>query len=194
MSASPALACKAALSEMNRLHPNRSRASDGIMPSAAHTVANPTSDHELGNAFDVTHDPSQGVDTYLLADELRKRCKAGLERRVKYIISHGRIASSIDGWAWRRYEGDNQHDHHMHVSIFATARNDTHSWWPQVVAHAQVPPTPIGDGDMTPEQDDRLKKIERLLVALVAPRLADHKDRDPGAVDLGDLLTSLEKQ
>lgn len=192
MTASPALSCKAALAEMTRLHPDRDRSFDGIMGDAAHQAR--VSDHNSGNAFDLSHDPKHGVDTYLLADELRKRCKAGSERRVKYIISHGRIASQIQNWAWRRYDGENQHDHHMHVSILATARTDTHAWWPQVVAHAQVPPTPIGDGDMTPEQDTRLKNIEKVLVALVAPRLPDHKDRDPNTIDLGDILTSMEKQ
>lgn len=49
------------------------------------------------------------------------------------------------------------------------------------------------DDDMTPEQDTRLKHIEQLLEALVAPRRADHKDRDPGAIDLGDILTAGEK-
>jgi hypothetical protein len=47
---------------------------------------------------------------------------------------------------------------------------------------------------MTPEQDLRLKNIERLLKALVAPRLPDHSDRDPQAGDLGDLITKLENE
>lgn len=63
-----------------------------------------------------------------------------------------------------------------------------------VVAHKLTAPTAPSEetDDMTPEQDKRLKNIEKLLTALVAPRLAGGKDRDPGKVDLGDLLTKIE--
>lgn len=48
---------------------------------------------------------------------MRLSCKAGIEKRVKYIISNRRIASSRADWAWRRYDGPNAHSHHMHVSV-----------------------------------------------------------------------------
>lgn len=44
------------------------------------------------------------------------------------------------------------------------------------------------DGDMTPEQDARLKNIEKMLKDLGAPRLPDHSDRDPNRIDLADVL------
>lgn len=154
MSNTPALSCKAALAEMDRLHPGRSRASDGIMADQQHTSR---SDHFYGNAFDLTHDPGDGVDTYVLADELRKRCKAGIEHRVKYIISNRRIASTIGGWVWRAYDGTNPHSKHMHVSIYQTARTDTSPWW---TAPRPAPqPQPEGDSEMNDADWNRLSKL-----------------------------------
>jgi len=42
--------------------PKRKKASDGLLPSAAHVHQNPNSDHNSGYAVDITHDPVNGVD------------------------------------------------------------------------------------------------------------------------------------
>lgn len=118
-----ASACRAALAEATRLWPNRSRASDGILPSAAHTIANPTSDHELGNAFDLTHDPAHGVNCHVLSQFVTT------DPRVKYVIWDRQIWNpSVSRW-WRQYEGVNPHSTHMHVSIRSACRNDMSPWW-----------------------------------------------------------------
>jgi hypothetical protein len=56
------------------------------------------------------------------------------------------------------------------------------------------PPTPSQEDDMTPEQDTRLKHIEEMLEALVAPRRPDHGDDDPRHISLGDVITADENQ
>lgn len=116
-------ACKAALQQASSLWPKRLRLSDGILPSRAHTTNNPTSDHELGNAFDLTHDPAHGVDCDVLADRVI------FDPRVKYVIWNRRIYNAAVAPRWREYSGTNPHTKHMHVSIHASARDDTSPWW-----------------------------------------------------------------
>ena len=144
-----ASACRAALAEATRLWPARSRASDGILPSAAHTIANPTSDHELGNAFDLTHDPAHGVNCHLLAQV------ATGDPRVKYVIWDAQIWNPAVDRRWRAYSGTNPHRSHMHVSIRAACRNDTSPWWrhPAIItrepAVADNPDLPNIEGPLT---------------------------------------------
>jgi hypothetical protein len=128
----PAPSALAALRQATERWPNRSRASDGIVPSAAHTAANPTSDHEPGkagycHAYDLTHDPDHGCDCKVIAEKLR----LARDQRVKYIIFDRRICSSqVEPWTWRPYGGTNPHDKHMHVSIIDTkaACLDVSAW------------------------------------------------------------------
>jgi hypothetical protein len=47
----------AVLRQATALVPKRKKASDGLLPSAAHIKANPNSDHNTGLAVDLTHDP-----------------------------------------------------------------------------------------------------------------------------------------
>lgn len=99
--------------------PNRSKASDGWIGDGAH--AGRQSDHNpnvvgVVTALDITHDPAHGLDTWALAETLRLNRDA----RIKYVISNGRIFSSlISPWQWRPYSGPNKHAHHIHVSVVA---------------------------------------------------------------------------
>jgi hypothetical protein len=52
----------AVLRQATALRPKRKRASDGLLPSAAHLKANPTSDHNTGFAVDLTHDVESGIN------------------------------------------------------------------------------------------------------------------------------------
>jgi LAS superfamily LD-carboxypeptidase LdcB len=47
------------LRQATALVPKRKKASDGLLPSAAHIKANPNSDHNTGLAVDLTHDPKK---------------------------------------------------------------------------------------------------------------------------------------
>lgn len=149
----PAPACRKALDEASERWPNRSRASDGICPSAAHRRKSPKSDHNSGNAFDLTHDPSHGADCNVLAEYLRQSVLAGQETRVKYIIWNRRIFNPSVSQNWRTYQYSyrNPHTSHMHVSIHAHRREDVNDWWsgvrsrPQSVTRPQEPPSPQHD-------------------------------------------------
>jgi hypothetical protein len=87
------------------------------MGDAAHQKRK--SDHNLGNAFDLTHDPDHGVDCELLSVMVLS------DLRVTYVIWNRKINT---GSGWRAYKGTNAHTHHMHVSIKATSRNDISPW------------------------------------------------------------------
>ena len=129
--ASPAPAARSMINEADVLWPDRIDASDGIMGDPAHAAR--VSDHNDGNAVDLTHDPKGGVDCNALAEQLRVKAKAGRDARIKYIIWNDRISSEVDDWAWRPYQpqnsGRNKHEHHMHVSIHATRRDDVSPWF-----------------------------------------------------------------
>jgi hypothetical protein len=115
--ATPAPCCSQALRDATTRWPKRNRRSDGIMGDAAHQKRK--SDHNLGNAFDLSHDPANGVDCNLLCD------LALADARVTYVIWNRRINT---GSGWKPYAGTNQHTHHMHVSVRATSRNDLSPW------------------------------------------------------------------
>lgn len=117
----PARACQRALKDASLAWPKRSRASDGIMGDAAHQAR--PSDHNLGNAFDITHDPGAGCDAGVLAEQ------AMTDPRTKYVIWNRRIwARTRAGEGWRPYTGSNPHTHHVHVSINADVRDDGSAW------------------------------------------------------------------
>lgn len=126
---------KAALTEADRLWPERSKASDGTIGDAAHSSR--VSDHNpdargIVHAFDLTHDPFNGPSCTVLSEALRRRILAGVETRVSYVIWNRQIFNPTISPAWRSYTGINPHTKHMHVSIHATlpAENFLGPWWP----------------------------------------------------------------
>jgi len=133
------------LSEINASAPKRDKSADGSIGDASHSSRdsdhNPCDCHNAVCARDFTHDPKGGFDSYEFAKWLAARCKAGDEKRVKYIISNGKIASETYGFVWQNYSGSNPHDHHVHVSVDhpqSTFDNDkTWNW----------PPSGGGNGD-----------------------------------------------
>lgn len=117
----PSLACKRALSDATALCPSRSRASDGLMGDTAHKKTK--SDHNDGNAFDLTHDPDHGIDCHFFAK------LALLDYRVSYVIWNKQIYNvDTSAKGWRPYKGKNGHTHHMHVSIKSPLRNIASPW------------------------------------------------------------------
>lgn len=118
-------AARQLLKEATELWPNRNRASDGILPSAAHTIANPKSGHEQGNAVDLTDDKAAGCD----ADLIGQLVMESRDPRVLYVICNRRIWSMgryREGW--RRYSGANSHDTHTHFELDPAHRHETHPW------------------------------------------------------------------
>jgi lysozyme family protein len=107
--------------QVNAAFPGRRKDDDGTIGDAAHQAR--ASDHNpwvkdgpvgVVTALDITHDPVHGVDTYALAETLRRN----RDRRIKYVISNRRIFSSqLHAWEWHPYTGANPHDRHVHVSV-----------------------------------------------------------------------------
>lgn len=123
---SEAPTCRGALTEASKRWPKRNKSSDGIMSSDAHKKQNPTSDHDRGNAFDLTDDPVNGTDVHKYSEWLAVK----RDPRVKYIISNRRIWSAARGSeGWRQYSGSNPHAKHAHVSIYSTARASKLPWF-----------------------------------------------------------------
>jgi len=102
--------------------PKRKKASDGLLPSAAHVHQNPNSDHNSGFAVDITHDPVRGVDCAFAFIKLQS------DPRVKYLIFKGKIWSIKNGN--KEYTGSNPHNKHLHISIKEECGNDTSPWFP----------------------------------------------------------------
>ena len=118
----PSAAAVAVLRQATALAPKRKKASDGLLPSAAHVKQNPNSDHNTGLAVDLTHDPHHGIDCSDLFVKLRD------DKRVLYLIFNGRIWSAERGT--REYTGPNKHVKHLHISIKAKFKDDTSPWFP----------------------------------------------------------------
>jgi hypothetical protein len=130
MSCVPAPTCRSLLQQATALWPNRRRASDGICSSEQHRKQNPNSDHDTGDAVDLTHDPANGCDAHGAV----RLMVARRDPRIKYVISNGQIARSYDkpgipAWTWGPYSGSNPHTRHAHVSIYRAARDNTAPWF-----------------------------------------------------------------
>ena len=104
----------------NAAYPNRSKVSDGIWPSAAHTAANPSSDHEAGNAGDLTDALGDGI---YITREMARRLSEDV--RCNYVIHERYIFH--DGVA-KAYSGSNPHTGHAHVSVWEDKRGDDSPW------------------------------------------------------------------
>jgi hypothetical protein len=112
----------AVLRQATALRPRRKKASDGLLPSAAHVNQNPNSDHNTGFGVDITHDPAHGIDCHEMYMNLKT------DKRVKYLIFKGLIWSSEKGD--KPYTGSNPHNKHLHISIKDNCGNDTSPWFP----------------------------------------------------------------
>ena len=128
------LLCKAGQQlreQIDDAFPDRDRKSDGWIGDARHQRAG-TSDHlpDKANgyvrAIDVDKDldsrPSTGA---YLADQIRECAKR--DKRIKYVIYSGKIASVKSFWRWRTYSGINRHDKHIHISF--TKKGDENGSW-----------------------------------------------------------------
>jgi hypothetical protein len=86
------------------------------------------SDHNLGNALDLTNDPDHGLDACRLARGLAHQMSHNSGGRLAYIIWSRQIASPRTGWDWAEYRGSNPHTTHVHLSLRADRRDDTRPW------------------------------------------------------------------
>jgi hypothetical protein len=113
--------------QVNATYPKRDKSSDGIWPSAAHTKANPSSDHENGNAIDFDDDLLPGDHAaYWDIWSVALGIVVSKDSRVKYLIHDNRIWSLAEGW--RAYNGTNPHKTHLHISVKENRRTDSREW------------------------------------------------------------------
>jgi len=112
----------AVLRQATALSPSRNKASDGLLPSAAHLTQSPNSDHNTGFAVDLTNDPDKGINCADIYKKLQK------DPRVKYLIFKSKIWSKEKGN--KDYTGSNKHTKHIHISIKEEFGNDTSPWFP----------------------------------------------------------------
>ena len=114
----------AVLRQATALAPKRKKASDGLLPSAAHLKASPNSDHNTGLAVDLTHDPKAGIDCAVIFEKLKE------DERVSYLIFNKKIWSHQYAKSGNRpYSGSNPHTSHLHISIKPDMANDTSPWF-----------------------------------------------------------------
>ena len=117
------LLCKAGQQlreQIDDAFPDRDRKSDGWIGDAAHSNRksdhNPDSSNGIVRAIDVDKDfdsrPSTGA---YLADQIRLCAKT--DKRIKYVIHFGKIASRKSLWRWVKYKGINPHHSHIHISF-----------------------------------------------------------------------------
>lgn len=156
------------LAQLNELAPNRSKASDGGIGDPDH--AGRGSDHNpwlvlrgqpLVTAFDVTHDPSGGLDCAKLWTALAY----GHDPRVKYLIWSRRIMSGASGpspWISRAYRGPNPHTKHLHLSVVADSRCRDASTW-ALPGLAGAPSASSGTYCAYGERSDRVMALQRFM-------------------------------
>ena len=125
--------CKAGIQLREQIdddYPERDRKSDGWIGDARHSARK--SDHNpdkngIVRALDIDKDlGAHKEEAHSLVEKIRQCAKSG-DKRIKYIIFDGRIASPILNWKWRKYKGVNPHRHHFHVSF--TNLGDSNGKW-----------------------------------------------------------------
>jgi len=123
--------CKAGVQLREQIdddYPSRSRRSDGWIADSRHLSNSPTSDHipvdGIVRAIDIDSDlNAHPEEAHTLTNQIRLCAKRG-DKRIKYIIYDGRIASSILRWRWRKYKGTNPHRSHIHISFTTLGDKD----------------------------------------------------------------------
>jgi len=122
---------------------DRDRKSDGWIADARHQKAG-TSDHIPSpidgyvRALDIDANLDSRANTSAyLADQIRICAKK--DKRIKYVIHLGKIASAKSLWRFRPYSGINRHDKHIHVS-FSQKGDENGSWF-------DIPMLGIGNGN-----------------------------------------------
>lgn len=145
------------LLDANRVAPNRSHASDGIIGDATHAASlsdhNPDTDGGV-HACDVTHDPAGGFDAWHWAQHIANRMLLGTETRVKYLVSNNGSGPDmifhVNDKVWKQNGSyKTEHRNHLHVSILYTdaAENNTSPFFSADLPGAQDMPLTQADLD-----------------------------------------------
>ena len=97
--------------------PERDRRSDGWVADSRHSKKSDHSPRKNGvvRAIDIDANLDDTNTSMYLADQIRRAARK--DKRIKYVIHAGVIASAIGLWRWRPYTGVNPHFSHIHVSF-----------------------------------------------------------------------------
>lgn len=176
--------------EINTAFPGRDKSSDGAVGDTSH-AARKSSHNPLwtapGNwsgvvrAIDVDSNGKPGERTPLVAAVLDAAIG---DPRTWYVIWNRQIWSVTHDWKPRPYDGDNPHDHHVHVSVLETvaAWSDTSPWLKEA-------DDMFSDEDraMLTRIDARLGNLQRL------EKIRAELERETDAKRHQQLLTELSK-
>jgi hypothetical protein len=129
----------------NAVAPARDHTSDGTIADALHSSSSDHTPDEISDALrgrdsdstnevhalDVDADlRTPGLSMEIVVQHLLARCRAGAERRLRYIIYNRRIWEASNGWRQVAYTGPNPHDKHAHFSSsYDTAREASTASW-----------------------------------------------------------------
>jgi hypothetical protein len=129
--------------EADRIAPRRRRTSDGSIGDQAHAArkSNHNPDGGYVDAFDLSHDPANGMDAHAHV----RAWVARLDPRLEEVISNKRIWTyDRRSEGWRAYKGENGHTLHAHITVKNSHRFDTSPWFSGVPAFPTKPvPPPV---------------------------------------------------
>ena len=176
--------------QINAAAPKRSKASDGSIGDAAHFSTGSASDHNpwcgpgIVTAIDITHDPANGCDVWVIAQALA----ASRDPRLKYLIYTGHagatpgiLSATVSPWTWRTRAADD-HPHHLHVSVSSCEEHygDTSPW--RIAPPVRVVPTAPSRSEVRPPLKPVVKVIPKPVAALPAfPGITRQSTRVSGA-------------
>lgn len=142
--------------EVDARWPGRLKVSDGMLGDARHQSEGSASDHNpwlldahgvgVVRAIDIT---AASIGGAWLAEHLRQMGLLGDRRLVNhgYVIFDRKIASEVNDWVWRPYDGPNPHHTHVHLSVTRTeAGYDSTAGWGVKPAPPHPHPHPSGGG------------------------------------------------
>jgi hypothetical protein len=164
---------KSLFAAFDALAPDRDHASDGSIGDAAHAAE--VSDHnpdETGSvpihdadkinevhAVDVDSDlRTPGLSMETCVQFILSRCRAGAEKRLRYVIYNRRIWEASNGWDQRAYTGSSAHTEHAHFSFsYVTSLEASTASW-----HLEEIPVSLTPSDLDKIQgivDDRINEL-----------------------------------
>lgn len=172
-------------SELNEAAPHRDHTTDGWIGDSRHQAEK--SDHnpdETGNpevhdadhldevhAIDADKDLKQGRFTMAaVVAFLVARCRAGIEKRLRYIIYNRTIWSASSGWTARRYTGSSPHTEHGHFSGSYETRweSNKNRYHLELVPGAANAPKPAPTPAPAPVSLDESKEEDMLLIKVTS--------------------------
>jgi len=139
--------------------PHRSKSLDGTIGDEAHqsrpSAHNPN-DFGVVCAKDITHDPAGGMDVHKLA----RRITTDPPPSLTYIISNRQVARWSNGWQWVAYKGAAPHTGHAHFRVGKGPDSEPRPPYDDTTPWRVAELMGQEEDDMTPEQDNRLKRLE----------------------------------